>query len=89
VTHQLLVCADDVNLLEDNINNFKKNTGGLIDACMEVGWSRSKRRKNTCMFTSHYQNAGQSHNMKIVYRSSEYVTQFRYLKTIVINKNLM
>jgi hypothetical protein len=36
-THQLLVYADDVNLLGDNIETIKKNTQTLIDSSNEVG----------------------------------------------------
>jgi hypothetical protein len=36
-THQLLVYADDVNLLGDNIDTIKKNTKTLIDSSKEVG----------------------------------------------------
>jgi hypothetical protein len=36
-THQLLAYADDVNLLEDNIDTINKNTQTLIDASKEVG----------------------------------------------------
>jgi hypothetical protein len=35
--HQLLVYADDVNLLGDHIDTIKKNTETLIDAGKEVG----------------------------------------------------
>jgi hypothetical protein len=35
-THQLLVYADDVNLLSDNINTTKKNTHSLTHLLMEM-----------------------------------------------------
>jgi hypothetical protein len=36
-THELLVYADDVNLLGDNIDTIKRNTHTLIDASKESG----------------------------------------------------
>jgi hypothetical protein len=36
-THQLLICADDINLLGYNTDTIKKNTETLIDASKEVG----------------------------------------------------
>jgi hypothetical protein len=36
-TYQLLVYADGVNLLGDNVDTIKKNTEALIDAGKEVG----------------------------------------------------
>jgi hypothetical protein len=36
-THQLLVYADDVNLLGDDIDTINKNTETLIDASKEDG----------------------------------------------------
>jgi hypothetical protein len=35
-THQLLVCADDVNLLGDKMNAIRKNTEVLMDASKKV-----------------------------------------------------
>jgi hypothetical protein len=36
-THQLLAYVNDVNLLGDNIDTIKKNTGNLFYASKEVG----------------------------------------------------
>jgi hypothetical protein len=47
-THQLLVYADDVNLLRDNINTVQKNTQTLTDASKEVGLEVNTE-KTKCM----------------------------------------
>jgi hypothetical protein len=44
-THKLLAYADDVNLLEDDIDTIQKNKEILIDAS-KVVWSRNKCREN-------------------------------------------
>jgi hypothetical protein len=36
-SHQLLVYADDVNLIGENVKIIKKNRGSLLDASKEVG----------------------------------------------------
>jgi hypothetical protein len=35
-THHLLVCADDVNILADNMTNIEKNIEDLLAASNEV-----------------------------------------------------
>jgi hypothetical protein len=47
-THHLLVYADDVNLLGDNIDTIKKNTETLIDAIEEVGLEINAEKTNIC-----------------------------------------
>jgi phosphoglycerate-specific signal transduction histidine kinase len=69
-THQLLVYADHVNLLGDNIDTIKKNTKTLIDASTEVGLEVNGE-KTKYMLLSCHQNAGQSHNIKIGDKSFE------------------
>jgi hypothetical protein len=81
-THQLLVYADDVNLLGDNIDAIKKNMETLIG--LEVNTEKTKY-----MLLSRHQNAGQSYDIKIAKRCFENVTKFRYLGTTITNQNLI
>jgi hypothetical protein len=76
-THQLLVYADDVNLLGANINTTKKNMGTLIDASKEVGL-KVNTEKTKYILLSRHQNAGQSYD-----RCFENVAKFRYLGTTI------
>jgi hypothetical protein len=43
-THQLLIYADDVNLLRDKIGTMKNNTQTLIDANKEDGLEENKEK---------------------------------------------
>jgi hypothetical protein len=56
-THQLLVYADDVNLLGDNIDTNKKNTQTLIDAGKEVGLEVNMEKTEYTLLSRH-RNAG-------------------------------
>jgi hypothetical protein len=63
-THQLLVNADDVNLLGDNIGTIKKAKEILTDASKEVGLEVNTE-KAKCLLLSSHQNAGKNRDAKI------------------------
>jgi hypothetical protein len=53
---QLLVYADDVNLLDDDIDTIKNNVETLIETSKKVGLEVNTE-KTKYMLLSHHQNA--------------------------------
>jgi hypothetical protein len=84
-THHLLVYADDVNLLGDNIDTIKKNTKTLTGASKEVGLGVNSEKTKYELLSRHH-NAKKNYDMKIANRSFENVAQFRYLGMTVTNQ---
>jgi hypothetical protein len=71
--HQFLACADDVDVLGDDIDTINKNTETSIDASKEVGLEVNVE-ETKYMLVSLDQNADQNRDMKIGNRSFENVS---------------
>jgi hypothetical protein len=87
-THQLLVYADDVNLLGDNTDAIKKNMETLIDASKEVGLEVNTEETKFMLLFRH-QNSGQNYDIKTADICFENVAKFRYLGKTITNQNLI
>jgi hypothetical protein len=73
----LLVYADNVNRLADNIDTINKNREALTDASKEVGLEVNAE-KTKYMLKYRHRNTGQNGNIKIATRPFENVAKFKY-----------
>jgi hypothetical protein len=85
-THQLLVYADDVYLLVDNINTIKKKNKALIDASKEVSLEGNTEKTYVYVILS---PVCRTESFKMANALFENVAKFKYLEMVVANQNLI
>src|SRR5215469_15578817 len=85
-THQLLACADDVNILGGSVDTVKKNVEALVADTKEIGLEVNAH-KTKYMTVSRDQNAGRIHSMNIDNFPIERAEEFKYFGTTLTNQN--
>jgi hypothetical protein len=84
-SYDLLICADDINLLGCNINNIEENTETLFEANRIVDLEINTEKY---MIMPRHQNSGQNQNFNVGNELFEDVAKFNYLGTTLKNYNI-
>jgi len=84
-THQLLLYADDVNILGGNVHTVKGNAEALIVTSKEIGLDVIAD-KTKYMVIPRNQNAGRIHSVKIHNNSFGGVEELKYLGTSITDQ---
>jgi hypothetical protein len=84
--HQLLVYADNVNILGGSVHTIKENAEALFVASKEIGL-KVNADKTKYKLMSRDQTAGRRHIINIDNSSFERVKEFKYLGTTLTNQN--
>ena len=85
-THQLLVYADDVDMVGGSVHTIKENVEALVLAGKEIVLEVNAD-KTKYIVMSQDQKAGWSHNVKIDNSSFERVEEFKYLGKTLTKQN--
>jgi len=86
VESRYLAYADDVNILAGSVHTVEENAEGLVVATKEIGLEVNAD-KTKYIIMSRDQNAGRSHSMKSDNSSIGRGEEFKYLGTMLTNKN--
>ena len=85
-TYQILIYADDINVLGGSAHTIKKNAIAFIVATKEIG-VEVNADKTKYMIMSREQNSERSHSIKTDIGSFKRVEEFKCLGTTLTNQN--
>jgi hypothetical protein len=66
--HQLLIYANDVNLLDDSVNTIKENSETFLEASRDISLEINAE-KTKYIIMAFYPNSGQNQNIRITNES--------------------
>ncbi|KAJ4446394.1 hypothetical protein ANN_13090 [Periplaneta americana] len=84
--HHLLVYVDDMNMLGENPQTIRENTGSLLEESKAIGFEVNPE-KTKYIIMSRDQNIVRNGNIKIGNLSFEKVEKFKYFGATVTNRN--